>query len=241
MGKCLLEDYYARDSIMMYEYVVRMNAETHVEAHTEAQVASYSSLLASQHELARAYYVSGQNKEATRMLERVVNIKEDILQAGAHLLLLAQRELAEGAKKGIPILENVVAAQEKTLPAEDHLLVVSQDALAHQYYENGATGKMVSLHEHVVEMREAELPSIHPLLLRSHQALASVYYGIDRVRIAVSLLQNDVKLQKILLRENDEDRMNSEALLKKWLVRSSSVAVAAEIGNSKSVAKRIRE
>jgi len=102
-----------------------------------------SDRLLTQHVLAIAYQANGQVKDAVRLLEQVVAIRERVLAEDHPSRLASQHNLASAyqangqVKDAVRLLKHVVAIQERVL-AEDHPdRLTSQHNLARAYKANG--------------------------------------------------------------------------------------------------------
>ena len=138
-------------------------------------------LFRSQHTLASAYPANGQVKDAVRLLEQVVAIKERVMAEDHPSRLASQAVLASAyqangqVKDAVRLLEQVVAIEGRVL-AEDHLeRLASQHNLARAYQANGQVKDAVRLLEQVVAIHKRVLAEDHPDRLTSQRSLARAY------------------------------------------------------------------
>ncbi|KAF3492115.1 TPR repeat protein [Arthroderma uncinatum] len=164
------------------------------------------------------YYV-GKIKEAVRLLEHVVKVRETTLAEDHPHRLTSQHELASvyqadgQIKEAVRLLEHVVKVRETTL-AEDHPdRLASQHALAIAYQADGQIKEAVQLLKHVVKVRETTLAEDHPHRLTSQHELASVYQADGQIKEAVRLLEHVVKVQETTLVEDHPSRLASQHVL----------------------------
>ncbi|KAF2627821.1 HET-domain-containing protein [Macroventuria anomochaeta] len=127
-----------------------------------------SDRLLSEHELGFSYWANGQIKDAVRLLEHVVKVKDDTLAETDSGRLASQHQLgvsywANGQiKDAVRLLEHVVKVRDATLAETHPDRLASQHALGVSYWANGHIEDAVRLLEHVVKVRGATLAETHP-------------------------------------------------------------------------------
>jgi tetratricopeptide (TPR) repeat protein len=226
IGRCLLVDGRIPDAVKWLEESYKHRAKLNEEDLDR---------LYSQHELARAYVIDGQDKKAVELLEHVVAVQEKVLAEDHPNQLASQHELARAyeadgqVKKAVELLEHVVAVQEKVL-AEDHPdQLASQNALAIAYEADGQVKKAVKLLEHVVAVQEKVLAEDHPDQLASQHALAIAYQADGQVKEAVELLEHVVAVRKKVLAEDHPNRLASQHALAMAYQADGQVKKAVEL------------
>ena len=162
---------------------------------------------------------SGKVGRAVKVLEHVVEVREEKLAEDHSSRLTSQHELAIAYRsngqvdKAVKLLEHIVKVEESKL-AEDHpSRLASQHELAIVYRSNGQVDKAIKLLEHVVKIREEKLAEDHSSRLASQHALAAAYWSNDQVNSAVKLLEHVVKFQEEKLAEDHPNRLISQHAL----------------------------
>ncbi|KAL2887533.1 pyruvate kinase [Ceratocystis lukuohia] len=187
VGKCLLKDGHAQESVIMNEYVVAMEEK--------ALAVDHPSLLAFKHNLAVAYLKNGQVEKAISVFKHVLMMEEKILAADHPYLLTSQHELARAyldngqAEQAISMLEYVVEMREETLEADDSELLMSQHELAVAHLNNNQVEKAIPMFEHVLVMQEKALAADHPSFLASQHNLAVAYLKNGQTKEALLTLE----------------------------------------------------
>ena len=131
VGRCLLVDGRIREAVGWLSECCFWRQSHFSEDHP--------SRLASQHELARAYYVNGQVKEAVELLQYVVTIKETVLKEDHPSRLASQHALAVAyyangqLKEAVKLLQHVVAIEKEVLNEDHPDQLASRDALLYLY------------------------------------------------------------------------------------------------------------
>ncbi|GAB7336817.1 hypothetical protein MBLNU13_g11325t2 [Cladosporium sp. NU13] len=186
VGRCLLVDGRTREAVGWLEESRDLRADL---------PENDADRLLTQHVLAMAYQADGQIKDAVRLLEQVVAIRERVLAEDhpnplASQGVLASAYLANGqVKDAVRLLEHVVAIHKRVL-AEDHPnRLVSQHQLASAYLANGRIKDAVRLLEQVVAINERVLAEDHPDRLASQGVLATAYQANGQIEKAVQLRQ----------------------------------------------------
>ena len=210
VGRCLRVDGKIKEAVFWFE-------ESRYE--TKELSNHHRSRLTSQHELAGAYQANGQIKEAVKLLEHVVTIREGVL-AENHPDRLASQHVLAGAyqangqvKEAVKLLEHVVTIQEEVLTEDHPNQLASQHVLAGAYQANGQVKEAVKLLEHVVTIREGVLAENHPDRLASQHELARAYRANGQVKEAVKLLEHVVTIEEGVLAEDHPDRLASQHVL----------------------------
>ncbi|KAK0822825.1 hypothetical protein LTR73_009006 [Friedmanniomyces endolithicus] len=172
-----------------------------------------------EHVLAIAYRTNGQVREAVKLLEQEVAIREEVLAEDHPARLASQHELAMAyrangqVKEAAKLLEHVVAIKEGVL-AEDHSdRLASQHSVAIAYDANGQVREAVRLLEHVVAIKEGVLAEDHPDRLASQHELACLYWANRQVVEGVVVLQHVVRVKQGKLCVGHPSRTVSEQLL----------------------------
>ena len=162
----------------------------------------------------------GDTKQATKMLEYVVQIREKLAEdhpdrlASHHALALAYQ--ADGnIEKAIELLEYVVKINKERKLAKDHPhRLASQHALAIAYYANGQIEEAIELLEHIVTVGErGELAKDHPSRLASHHELARAYHANGKIEEAIELFEHVVHIREEKLAVYHPSRLASQHAL----------------------------
>ncbi|GAB7336313.1 hypothetical protein MBLNU13_g09056t1 [Cladosporium sp. NU13] len=162
VGRCLMVDGRIADAVSWLEESRDLREKLPDEN---------SDKTSTEHCLAISYQANGQVKEAVRLLEHVVAIRERVLaedhphrltsQGVLAVVYQANGQVKEAVKEAVRLLEHVVAIKERVL-AEDHpSRLASQHNLASAYQANGQVKEAVRLLEHVVAIRERVLAEDH--------------------------------------------------------------------------------
>jgi tetratricopeptide (TPR) repeat protein len=176
--------------------------------------------LLTQHVLAMAYQANGQVRDAIRLLEQVVAIREQVL-AEDHLDRLASQAVLARAyqangqvRDAIRLSEQVVAISERVL-AEDHPdRLALQAVLAIAYLDDHRqVEEAVRLLERVVAISKRVLAEDHPDQLAWQHSLAMAYLDHRQVEEAVRLLEQVVAISEQVLAEDHPNRLASQAVL----------------------------
>ncbi|KAI1397445.1 TPR-like protein [Hypoxylon fuscum] len=184
-------------SIKILRQIVRIKKKKQNKTHPN--------LLASQHELARAYLANGQIKEAIDLFQHVVEIEETTLDETHPNLLISQNNLASAylddkqIKEAIDLFQHVVRLRETTLDKTHPDLLASQHGLAATYLANGQIKEAINLFQHVVKIEETTLDKTHPYLLTSQHELAATYLANGQIKEANDLFQHVVKIEETTL------------------------------------------
>jgi hypothetical protein len=136
---------------------------------------------------ARNLYNLGHMKQAVKLLEQIVKIRETSM-AEDHPRRLSSQHVLAGAylsngqvQQAVKLLEQVVKIRETTL-AEDHpARLASQHELARAYLSNRQVQQAVELLEQVVKIEETTLAEDHPSLLASKNLLTHIYQSNEQV------------------------------------------------------------
>ncbi|KAF2625473.1 hypothetical protein BU25DRAFT_473452 [Macroventuria anomochaeta] len=158
----------------------------------------------------------GHAREAVKLLEHVVKIKETTLDerhpsrlASQHALAIAYGDNGQ-TREAVELLEHVVKIYKTTLNERHPDRLASQHELASAYGANGQTREAVELLEHVVKIYKTTLDERHPSRLASLHALAIAYRANGQTKEAVKLLEHVVKIHKTTLDERHPDRLASQ-------------------------------
>ncbi|KAF1364158.1 TPR-like protein [Lizonia empirigonia] len=161
----------------------------------------------------------GHAREAVKLLEHVVKIRETTLDerhpdrlASQHVLAGAYRANGQ-TREAVELLEHVVKIRETTLDERHPSRLASQHELAGAYGANGQTREAVELLEHVVKIQETTLDERHPDRLASQHELAGAYRANGQTREAVELLEHVVKIEETTLDERHPSRLASQHAL----------------------------
>ncbi|CAN9190941.1 unnamed protein product [Alternaria alternata] len=172
--------------------------------------------LASEHALSVSYLANGQIKDAVRLLEHVVKVRDATL-AEAHPDRLASQHtlsvsyLANGQiKDAVRLLEHVVKVRDATLAETHPSRLKSQHALGVCYQADGHIEDAVRLLEHAVKVRNATLAETHPSRLQSQHALGVSYKTNGQTEDAVRLLEHVAKVRDTTLAETHPSRLASQ-------------------------------
>jgi tetratricopeptide (TPR) repeat protein len=207
VGRCLRVDGRMRDAIGWLEESRDLRA-----GHSE----DHSDKLLTQHVLAIVYQANGQVKDAVRLLEQVVAIRERVLAEDHPDRLASQGALASAyqasgqVKEALQLREYVTKIRERVL-AEDHPeRLASQGNLASAYQANGQVKDAVQLLEHVVAIHKRVLAEDHPDRLASQHSLAIAYQANGQVKDAVRLLEHVVAIHERVLAGDHLHRLASQ-------------------------------
>ncbi|KPM40541.1 hypothetical protein AK830_g6022 [Neonectria ditissima] len=224
LGRCLIIDGRIEETVKVLGKVVEMREATLPEDHPNR--------LASQHELARAYHNNGQVREAIKLLQHIVAIKETLPEN--HPSRLTSQHGLAGAyhdngqvREAIELLQHIVAIEE-TLPEDHPDRLASQHELARAYHNNRQVREAVELLQHIVAIEET-LPEDHPARLASQHELARAYRDNGQVREAIELLQHVVAMQEMTLAEDHPDRLTSQNELARAYDANGQVMEAIEL------------
>lgn len=193
-------------------------------------------LLASKHELGRAYSMGGRFPEAIEIFEDVTKIRGEFFDQKHSDLLASQHELAFAHmqngqhSEAIKILEHVVATEEAILDKTDMDRLTSQHELARAYLAEGQSAEAISLIEHVVEMKSVPLAKSHPKLLASQVILAQAQLVVGRASDAVELLEHVAAIAEASCGEHDEFTTKACEWLK--YARQKALGVGFSVENS---------
>jgi tetratricopeptide (TPR) repeat protein len=211
VGRCLRVDGRMGEAVRWLEECVR--------GRRNIFDADNPDVLASQHELAKAYRADGQVGKAVELLEHVVAVREKALAeehpdrlASLHALAMAYRADRQ-VSKAVELLEHVVAVREKALAEEHPNRLASQQQLAMAYRADGQVGKAVELLEHVVAVEEKMLAEEHHNRLASQHELARAYQADGQVGKAVELLEHVVAVGARTLRDGHPSLLVSQNVL----------------------------
>lgn len=177
----------------------------------------------------------GQIREAVRMQQQIVRIKEQTLPEDDSSRLSSQHELASAylqngeVEKAIPLLEQVLQVRDHKLPEDDRRRLASQHQLAGAYLRNNQVEKAVALLEHVVQIQKQTLPESHPNGLSSQQTLANAYLENNQLEKAVTLLEQVVQIEEQILAENHPKRLSSQHELAGAYSRNNQVEKAVAL------------
>ncbi|CAN9444961.1 unnamed protein product [Alternaria alternata] len=175
--------------------------------------------LSSEHALGLSYWKNGQIKDAVRLLEHVVKVRDATLAETHPDRLASQHALsvsywANGQiEDAVRLLEHVVKVQDDTLAETHPSRLASQHQLSVSYRANGQIEDAVRLLEHVVKVRDNTLAETHPDRLASQHALSVSYWANGRIKDAVRLLEHVVKVRDNTLAETHPDRLASQHAL----------------------------
>ena len=227
IGRCLLVDGRVGEAIRWLEECMWGRRSSFKDDKVD--------ILASEHELARAYHADGQVGKAVQLLEHVVAVGEVILGKEHLDRLSSQQELARAYQTGgqvakaVDLLEHVVAVKEKVLMKEDPRRLVSQHALAIAYRADGQVAKAIELQEQVAAIHGKVLAEEHPHRLASQHALAISYRVDGQVAKAVELLEHVVAVSDKVQAEEHLDRLSSQQALARTYQADGQVAKAVEL------------
>ncbi|PGH14470.1 hypothetical protein AJ80_05915 [Polytolypa hystricis UAMH7299] len=160
------------------------------------------SRLASEHELARAYHENGQPRQAAKLLENVVEVRETLPEDDP-CRLASQHELAHIYRangqfvEAVRLLKHIVSVGETTLTENHPDRLASEHELACAYRENGQPKEAVQLLERVVCVGERTFSDDHPDRLASEHELAAAYHAEGKVKKAVQLLEHVHELARV--------------------------------------------
>ncbi|KAM0547291.1 hypothetical protein ACHAPJ_010426 [Fusarium lateritium] len=150
----------------------------------------------------------GADRQATELLEHVVEVRAKILaeddpdRINAERLLAAGYDLSDQHEDAIKLYEHVIVTTH-TWPEDNGLRLQSNRDLAVTYLNVGRIKEAVELLEKIVAI-ERILPDDHPSRLVSQYELARAYRKSDRTQDAVNLLEHVVATRKKLAKDHPE-------------------------------------
>jgi tetratricopeptide (TPR) repeat protein len=177
----------------------------------------------------------GHAREAVKLLEHVVKIKETTLDEHHPNRLASQHELAMAyqangqVKDAIALLEHVVKIKETTLYERHPDYLASQHALAISYQANGQVKDAIELLEHVVKTKETTLDERHPDRLASQHALAMAYEDNRQFKDAVNLLRHVVVVEETTLDKCHPSRLLTQHALANAYRHNGQIREAVEL------------
>lgn len=175
--------------------------------------------LFSEHLLGTSYLRNGQTKEAIKLLEHVVKIKEDVVPETHRSLLNTQYELSIGyhhdgqIEASIKLMEHVVKMGVDTLAETDPSLLVPQCQLGMFYRKIGRIEDSIKLLEHVVEIQKSTVAENHSYRLASQYSLGVSYRLNGQIEESIKLLEHVVKVGNDTLPEAHPNRLVSQQRL----------------------------
>lgn len=194
-----------------------------------------SSLLASEHTLARAYLEDRQIKEAINIFEHVVAVERKTMVEEDHSRLTSEHALAVAylndrrVKEAIEILEQVVAIKKKTLAEEDYSRLTSEHELASAYLDDRRTKEAIDIFEHVVAVKNKTLAEKDYSRLASAHELGRAYLDDRRIKEAIKIFEHVVTIERKTLAEKDHARLASEHELASAYLFDQRIKEAIEI------------
>ena len=178
----------------------------------------------------------GDFEKAKQRLERVVQIRENIVDPEDHDLLSSKHELARvythtgNIHKAKYLLEEVVDIKAKILDSNDSSLLASQNELAGVYLALKESDKAKDLLEQVVKIQAETLRPEHPSYLTSEHELARVYLALKENDKAKDLLEQVVKIEAETLRPEHPDRLTSQhELARAYLATGETIKARDQI------------
>ncbi|KAF6788721.1 phosphorylase superfamily protein, partial [Colletotrichum musicola] len=186
-------------------------------------------------QVGRCLLEDARTQEAIKLLEHVVEVREETLDEGHPSRLASQHNLAKAyqadgrVKEVIKLLEHVVEVRENTLDEGHPSRLASQHNLATAYQADGRVKEAVKLLEHVVEVQENTLDEGHPSRLASQHTLATAYEADGRVKEAIELLEHVVEVQESTLDEVHPSRLASQQVLARAYEANGRVKEAIEL------------
>ena len=145
-----------------------------------AMDSNHPARIASEHELAKADFKTGQHEEAIRLLEKVIKI-ERATNPKHHNCLVSEHGLAVAyfqsgqQKEAIKLLRKVVQIRSSTLNPEHPDRLASEHMLGLLYFHNEQHEQAIKLLENVVQTRSSILDPKHPDRLISEYVLGRTY------------------------------------------------------------------
>ncbi|KAK8061213.1 hypothetical protein PG997_015434 [Apiospora hydei] len=210
LGTAYLEMYRIPEAIQILERVVDISRRTLDETNKNR--------LASEHELARAYF-AGRIQEAIKILEHTVSVERRILPDWDGDLLASQHELArayledERTQAAIKMLKHVARVKQRTLEETNRDRLATDYWLATAYLKDSQVRKAIDLFEYVLRRCRTSLDEEDPDLLASERQLARAYLRDRQASKAVDLLRHVVAVESQSLDTHHPDRQASLVLL----------------------------
>jgi serine/threonine protein kinase len=161
--------------------------------------------LASMHNLAAAYYASGQFARAVALYEETLQKRQAQLGPDHPDTLLSMNNLAAayGASgqlpRALPLLEETLQKRKAKLGPDHPDTLTSMHNLAEAYRVSGQLARAVLLYEETLQKRQAQLGPDHPETLLSMNNLAVAYYASGQRAKAVPLYEETLQKSKARL------------------------------------------
>ena len=191
--------------------------------------------LRAQHHLAGIHLDNGDVKQAIRLLERVVKIKEssstedDPARLESICELARSYRAADEFKKGIELLKHVHRIEQKFHAKDYSQILLSQLGLGSLYLDDGQIKKAVEMLENVVRIGEKVLEEDHPLRLSSQHELARVYLENSETGRAIELYQHVVRVRENVLIAEHPKLLASQHELARAYLEVSEIKKAVEL------------
>lgn len=165
-------------------------------------------------ELARAYNVNGQWKEAITILEHICQVHESHMSLNeddpdrlAVLHLLGDAYESSGrTKEAIPLLTEVVSIEEISREKGDPILFGSKYKLATCYLSNCQIDEAIAIFKELDEVQATNFSDRHPYRLGPQIGLAKAHIENGRSREAIEILENVKNTQNRLLESGHSSR-----------------------------------
>lgn len=168
-GSSLMKMGRALEAVKLYESILENNATMRVGSWSRLKLQRY---------LASAYLHNGQETEAIKLLEGLINLSHTLLDKSDPDRLVWQHELAQAYRlngqvsKAISLLQEIIDIQQVTLDKADYILLVSQHVLALASWDNRQEQEAIELLVHVIEISRDCLPENKSLRIDSEKVLA---------------------------------------------------------------------
>ncbi|KAL5086823.1 hypothetical protein Trisim1_008735 [Trichoderma cf. simile WF8] len=169
-------------------------------------------------ELARAYNVNGQWKEAIAILENIrqvhelhMSLNKDDPDRLTVLHVLGEAYESSGrTKEAIPLLTEVVSIEEISSEKGDPILFGSKYKLAACYLSNCQIDEAVAIFKELDELQATNFSNRHPYRLGPQIGLAKAHIENGKSREAIEILENVKNTQNRLLESGHSSRFRIE-------------------------------
>ena len=177
--------------------------------------ADHADTLASQNELAKAYWVAGRTGDAIALHEQTLAAREKVLGPDHPGTLASGNNLAityaiaGRMDEAIPLLQRTLAARERVLGPDHHDTVGSRNNLANAYRAAGRTDEVIGLHRQNLAALERVLDADHHDTLISRNNLALAYQEAGRTDEAIALHEQTLTAREKVLGLDHPDTAQS--------------------------------
>ncbi len=171
--------------------------------------------LASQNDLAKAYWVAGRTGEAIALHEQTLASRERVLGSDHPDTLASQHNLAivygvaDRMDEAIALFEQTLASRARVLGSDHPDTLASRNGLANCYRAAGHTDEAIMLYEQTLDAFERVLDSDHPSTLTARNNLAIAYQEAHRTDEAITLHEQTLADRERVLGPDHPDTAQS--------------------------------